>query len=122
MDRRIESAIQIVRERFPEASLSVTNVALRVSLSRSRLEHLLRQETGQTFRQYVRELRLAEGKRLLLKSTLQVKEVAFRVGYSSSAAFVRAFRRGCGLTPSMYGRQRPAEDERRRHIARSANK
>ena len=122
MDRRIESAIEIVRERFPEASLSVTNVALRVSLSRSRLEHLLRQETGQTFRQYVRDLRLAEGKRLLRDGNLQVKEVAFRVGYSSSSAFVRAFRRGSGLTPSIYGRQRPAADERRRDLAHSANK
>jgi AraC-like DNA-binding protein len=39
---------------------------------------------------------------LLTESELSVKEIAAAVGYSSSATFIRAFRRVHGITPASY--------------------
>ena len=65
-------------------------------------------EQGQTFHS-VRDSMLAERVRTLLEAEgASVKEVASRMGYSSTTAFVRAFRRWTGTTPTSWRRGRRA--------------
>jgi AraC-like DNA-binding protein len=49
---------------------------------------------------YLRQLRMEEARRLLLKRHLNVTEVAQRVGYANPSKFAAAFRREFGMSPS----------------------
>jgi len=67
--------------------------------------HLMRQfkaSTGETVHQFVEAARLATAKELLTKSKLSTKEIAFRLGFSSSAYFSAAFRRLTATTPTKF--------------------
>ena len=55
---------------------------------------------------YLRELRLARAKAMLVETDLSVTEIAARVGYDAPQALGKAFRRETGLTPTGYRRER----------------
>lgn len=56
-------------------------------------------QSGQSYRELVDRVRMAMAQDLLLHGDLAVHEVAERLGYGEVSAFVRAFRRGCGVPP-----------------------
>lgn len=72
--------------------------ALRVS--RWQLARRLRRSSALTARQILVWGRLLQGVRLLSEPTVTVEGVAFRLGYSSSAAFRRALQAKVGMTPT----------------------
>ncbi len=59
---------------------------------------------GQTPAEFVRELRLAHARRLLLRSGLPVAEICCEVGYSSRTTFTREFARKHGQPPTEFRR------------------
>lgn len=103
MDHRIQTVLQFVQGHYCEG-LTVTQSAGRVGLSRSRFEHLFKEETGVGFKQYLRQTRLLIAKELLLDWTLSIKQVATKVGYRWPADFSREFRNRFGISPSSYRR------------------
>lgn len=103
MDRRIEVVISKIENDPAECQFS--KLASLVNLSRSRLRHLFKQETGLTPVQYLKLVRLRKGEVLLRTSFLSIKEICNRVGMPSSGYFVREFRKLYGLSPTAY-RQR----------------
>jgi len=58
--------------------------------------------TGLGFRSLVNESRHSYAAQLLRNSTLNISEIATRLGYSQSPDFTRAFRKHTGFTPSQY--------------------
>jgi len=78
----------------------VKDLAAQLRLGPSRLEHVFKQETGQTIKAYVRAARLKKAKHLLQDHTLGVKEVAAAVGYSDASDFAHHFRKRFGQLPS----------------------
>jgi AraC family transcriptional regulator len=69
------------------------------------LSTMFKATTGQTLRSYVASTHIERAKLLLADSELLIKQVAFRSGFRSAAAFGDAFRRATGLTPVQF-RQR----------------
>ena len=84
--------------------LSVEDLARAAYLSSSRLHALFRETLGRAPMAYVRELRLAEARRLLSATELAVGEIAEATGFANQFHFSRAFRRASGMTPSAYRR------------------
>lgn len=101
MDFRIKRALLFIQGHFCE-HLTANQVARHVGISRSRFEHLFGREAGRCFKTYVRVLRLTKAKDLLVDKTLEVKEVAYMVGYGFAANFTRDFKRYVMETPSVY--------------------
>jgi transcriptional regulator GlxA family with amidase domain len=62
----------------------------------------LRQATGQTPMQYLRDLRLREARALLQHSDLAIADIGWRCGFISASRFAQAFRSGTGLSPRDY--------------------
>ncbi|MEM8831111.1 MAG: AraC family transcriptional regulator [Cyanobacteria bacterium P01_G01_bin.19] len=81
-----------------EALAQQMNISLR-SLQR------LTKEYGFTIRQLMDNARQEKAKRLLINSTLSIKVISDRLGYSDERAFRRAFKRWTGHTPSEFRRQ-----------------
>lgn len=65
------------------------------------LERLFRKETGLTFAQWRRQLRLHEAI-VRLRSGQTVTSIAFDVGYDNTSAFIDMFRRATGRTPGQF--------------------
>ncbi len=59
-------------------------------------------EIGNTPGAYFLVLRLNTARRLVLDTALKMTEIALRTGFSSEAAFSRAFKREFGAAPAHY--------------------
>lgn len=99
-----ERAILLAAERLVRADYArvpaLPELAARVGTHEKRLSRIFRELKGCTVFEFVREARLAEGRRLLAESALSVEEVAFAVGFSSQANFSTAFRERFRSTPT----------------------
>ena len=88
--------------------LQVADLASVARLSPTQFHARFQAELGQTPMDYVRERRLALGRRLLSHSALPIAEIARQTGYASPSAFTAALVREDGQTPTMLRRQRSA--------------
>ncbi|MFC7612733.1 helix-turn-helix transcriptional regulator [Actinokineospora soli] len=68
------------------------------------LTQAVKAATGRPASQLVREARVHEAKRLLLRTELTVRQVAARVGFGDPAYFCRFFRRETGVSPGDFRR------------------
>ena len=98
-DARILSVLETVARELEKPQL-VKHLAARLRLSRSRFEHLFKQQTGQAFQTFLRAARMARARIMLRDLTLRIKEVAAAVGYADVSDFTRDFRKQYGRPPS----------------------
>lgn len=67
--------------------------------------HRILQEKGTSYQSIRDETLLEIGKDALLETNTSVTDIALRLGYSESSAFVRMFKRKTGITPLQYRKQ-----------------
>lgn len=89
-----------------EAPVSIAAIARRIGLSQRRLEMLFADRLGTSPGRFFLDLRLDEARRMVIDTRLPLQEVALRTGFSSQAAFARAFRARFGTPASAL--RRPA--------------
>lgn len=92
----------------PAHQWTVSGLARRVGLSRTRLAERFRHFLGETPMAYLAQWRLRLGAEILQSTEDSVAEVAAAVGYGSEAAFNRAFKREFNSPPSQFRRQHKA--------------
>ncbi|WP_084093526.1 AraC family transcriptional regulator [Amycolatopsis rifamycinica] len=83
---------------------SVRAHAGRLGVTPGHLTEAVKAATGRTAAQLLREARVREAQRFLLRTDLTVRQVASRVGFADPAYFCRFFRRETGLTPGAFRR------------------
>ena len=59
-------------------------------------------EAGLSYRDLVSDTRMALAREMLVKGRTPVKDIALRLGYGDVSAFVRAFRRSHGVSPTRW--------------------
>jgi AraC-like DNA-binding protein len=84
------------------APFTVPGLARRAGLSASHFSALFRRATGLAVMEYVKRLRSARARELLMTTDLTVAEVAERVGYSDPFYFSRQFHAVNGTSPSAF--------------------
>jgi AraC-like DNA-binding protein len=99
-DLRARKAAAWMRD-HPDDAGTLKRMAKHASASIRTLERLFQKETGMTIGKWRQQLRLLHALRLLA-ADMTVTEVALEVGYESPSAFIAAFRRFFGATPSRY--------------------
>lgn len=101
MDARILRAIHLMESRM-NGNLNVGALATEVGLSLFHFHRLFLRSVGQTPADYLRRIRL-DGAALRLRWTRErVGTVAAAVGYTSQAAFTRAFHERYGVSPLQF--------------------
>ncbi|MBA3765864.1 MAG: AraC family transcriptional regulator [Acidobacteria bacterium] len=111
-DPIISQALALLH-REPAHPWTVSNLARRVGLSRTRLAERFRHFLEESPMAYLTKWRLKLGAEILLSTEDSVAEVAMAAGYGSEAAFNRAFKREFACPPSQF---------RRRHRAKPAER
>ena len=96
--------------RAPEKPWTLAGLAKAGGMSRTRFAEEFKRVTGQTPGRIISRMRLTAIARRLGGEALSVEAAAEEAGYSSSAAFVRAFQREFGETPARWRRRQTAWD------------
>lgn len=94
----VERAIRIMVERFAE-HVSIPELARTVGCSEGYFQRAFRRRTGKTPVAFLNDMRLRQACHLLTHTSLSVKEIAERTGFSSQNYLTRLFRRRLGVCP-----------------------
>ena len=92
----------------PAYPWTLSNLARRTGLSRTRLAGRFSHFLGESPMAYLAQWRLKLGAEILQSTEHSVAEIASRVGYGSEAAFNRAFKREFDCPPAQFRRKRRA--------------
>jgi YesN/AraC family two-component response regulator len=95
-------AIRAIDDRYWDTDLTVRSLARELGVSTEHLCRVLKRQTGGTFVALLRRARVRAACRLLISTTLCMKEIAAHVGFTSPNRFARDFKKLCGVTPSSY--------------------
>jgi len=98
--RLISKAIEIIRENFNNPDFDMNKLGLELGLGRSKLYVKVKEITGLTPNEFTLNLKLQEATNLLQsKSEMNISEIAFYLGFSSSKYFSKCFKSFYGVTP-----------------------
>ena len=99
----VQQSMGFIEEHFAENGV-LDKVCKNVGLSKSYLRALVKKETGHSFGHHIQQFRVATARKMLLESTLSLKEIVNLVGYESLPFFFKIFRRITGMTPMEYAK------------------
>ncbi len=96
----IDKVNNVIDEHLSEEEFSIEDLGKKVNMSRSQVHRKLTALTGKSPSLYMRSLRLAKAKELILAQAGNISEIAYSVGFSSPAYFTRCFKEEFGIPPS----------------------
>ncbi len=96
---KIQNALDIIYKKY-HTNLTVSIVADELYVSESYLMHLFKDTLGMTFNECLTNYRIMMAKRLLLKGSYRINEIANLVGYNDVKYFGQVFKKIVGCTPS----------------------
>ena len=88
-----------------EEELTLKQMASHLGYSEYYLSHKFRQETGNSFKQYVTKRRLAKALDLLRNNAMSVKDISEHLHFCSQSYFAEQFRAVYGVSPSEWRSQ-----------------
>ena len=94
----VERYAASLAHRFFERT-SLDDAAAELGMSRRRFTTLFAEVTGQTWADYLTDLRIEYAKSLLRQTTRSIVSIAFECGYEELSSFYRAFKKAAGQSP-----------------------
>ena len=99
-DMLLKESMEYIDSHFQHASL--TELADKLHQSQYSLSRLLKEKTGETFREMVLNKRFYRAQELLTESDLPINDVILSVGYENTSYFHRKFKEKYNMTPRRY--------------------
>lgn len=96
-----EKIVDFVQENYNDKNLSVSLIGEQFRLTPQYVSRLFREQIGRGLHDYISQTRVEAAKALLLEGT-SIDETAGLVGFTSSHAFIRVFKKYEGITPGKY--------------------
>jgi two-component system response regulator YesN len=93
--------INFLEENFSK-DISLEDAAREVNMSYHYFSKFFKEQVGENFVDYLTNLRIRKAKELLKNSSLSVKEVSYKVGYSDPNYFSKIFKKVTGVTPTEF--------------------
>ncbi|GAO44649.1 hybrid sensor histidine kinase/response regulator transcription factor [Flavihumibacter petaseus] len=101
-DDFVQKVLGIIETNMSNAEFSVDHLRQELLLSRTSMYKKVLSVTGKTPIEFIRTIRLKRAAQLLEKSTHNVTEVAYMVGFNNPKYFARYFKEEFGILPSLY--------------------
>ena len=98
----IGEAVRYIVENAGDRQLSLQNLLEHIGASKSTFSRQFRNETGQTYSEFVLDVRLEKVRHLLLSTDLNIAEIAYDSGFGCLSSFNQAFRQKWGVSPRDY--------------------
>ncbi|HBW49987.1 MAG TPA: hypothetical protein DEF47_08775 [Herpetosiphon sp.] len=98
-------ALAYIDTNYADPAMSLGQAAAHVLLSPTYFSALFRREVGETFIDYLTQVRIRKAIELLRSTSLTASEIAYRIGYQNPRYFYSVFRKVVGQPPNEF-RQR----------------
>jgi CheY-like chemotaxis protein/two-component sensor histidine kinase len=98
-DKFIVGLQALLYNHLSDDSFGIDEICKGIGISRTQLHRKLKALTGKSASLYIRDLRLAEGKKLLRQNSSTVAEVAYAIGFSDPNYFSRLYSEKYGHSP-----------------------
>ena len=95
-------AVAYINEHYADCDLKLPDVLEHLGVSRSYFSTVFKEKTGQSFVEYLTNLRMEKAKEYLRETGLCTYEIAERIGFADPHYFSLSFRRRTGMTPKQY--------------------
>lgn len=100
----VEEAKEYMRKNFNK-EISLNDISERFFINPYYFSQLFKKKTGQTYQNYLTELRVSRAKKLFVETDLKIYEVCSMVGYTDTNHFNKVFERIVGVKPSEFKKQ-----------------
>ena len=97
----VKNVINYIQLKYSEP-IKIDTIALSLGLNRSYLTRLFKDATGYSLQAYLLTYRMKMAVKLLENESMNVNEIAMRVGYNDTFTFSKAFKRHFGSSPTDY--------------------
>ena len=94
--------VEDINKNYYNKQIGLKNYAKEFCVNESYLSDLFKSEFGQTFTNYLSQVRINMAKQLLSQFDLKIFEISDMVGYENTKYFNRVFKKLVGCTPSEY--------------------
>ena len=94
-------AAEYVKRHYAE-KISLDGIAAYVSLSKSYLSRVFKEETGESLTAYINRIRIDRAKLMLLDEDCSLADAAARCGFEDQSYFTKVFKRLSGSSPKRY--------------------
>lgn len=98
-DKLMDRIMRCVNQNIKNADFSIDDLCQDVGISRVHLYRKLKELTNQSPRDFIRNIRLKQAERLLLRDSYSINEIAEAVGFSRANNFSSAFKEQYGFPP-----------------------
>ncbi|MDO6761246.1 two-component regulator propeller domain-containing protein [Tamlana sp. 2_MG-2023] len=98
----LQNAIDIVEKNMMNSEFSVEMLVKEMNMSRSNVYLKIKELTGLSSSEFIRNIKLKRAVQLLEKSDLSVKEIMYMTGFNTASYFSKCFKKQFGVIPSKY--------------------
>ena len=98
----LQKVMAVINVHISDETFDVEQLARSMAMSRMQLHRKLKPLTHQSPAHYIRDMRLAKAKTMIVTEDLSIGEICFQVGFQSQSHFTRAFIEKYGVRPTAY--------------------
>lgn len=102
----LKTAVDFIDSHYTEEDMSLNKAANAANVSANYFSALFSQNMGQTFIEYLTNLRMNKAKEYLRCTSMRSSEIAGEIGYKDAHYFSYLFKKTQGMTPSDYRKAR----------------
>lgn len=104
-DVLMDRVMKCINAHITEQDFNVERLAEEVGISRAQLHRKMKEITGVTTSDFIRNLRLEQGAKLLREGNVNVTQVTYAVGFNNQTHFSSIFKKHFGVSPTAYAQQ-----------------
>lgn len=101
-DALMDRIMKYVNENLSDPDFNVGKLAEDVGISRTQLHRKMKEITGISTGEFIRNLRLEQAARLIKEGNINVTQIAYAVGFNNQTHFSTVFKKHFGMTPTEY--------------------
>lgn len=97
----VERVTHWLQSHYPE-TITLSMASKAIGVSSSTLVHRLREEANKSFKEILTEIRIAEAKKFLATTSLDISGIGEACGFFDQSHFTREFKKAINLTPGAF--------------------
>jgi AraC-like DNA-binding protein len=110
-EKLLDRVMECINKNLSNSDLSVDMIAEKAGISRVHLHRKMKELTGQTPHDFIRNIRLKQAANLLAAHNMNITEVMYACGFNNAASFSTIFKKFYGMSPRDYMNEAQQHDD-----------